>query len=187
MRRKDDEKERCIKQAVIKVNLDEGLQGASISKIAKLAGVSPATVYIYYENKESMLQDIYTEYSEEVFGYLLRRVDLSMGAPRVVELLVRGYYEYITNHKEEFSFIEQFSNCPSLVRRCSESGSMSTVYNLVAEMKRKHMVRNYNNDTLFAIIFHPVKAIAADDRRSESERDVLLQEIIGMVQDAILI
>jgi len=136
---------------------------------------------------ESMLQDIYTEYSEEVFGYLLRRVDLSMGAPRVVELLVRGYYEYITNHKEEFSFIEQFSNCPSLVRRCSESGSMSTVYNLVAEMKRKHMVRNYNNDTLFAIIFHPVKAIAADDRRSESERDVLLQEIIGMVQDAILI
>jgi AcrR family transcriptional regulator len=62
LRRKDDEKERCIKQAVIKVILDEGLQGASISKIAKLAGVSPATVYIYYENKESMLQDIYTEY-----------------------------------------------------------------------------------------------------------------------------
>ena len=50
MRRKDDDKEKSIKEAVVKLILQEGFHGTSISKIAKLAGVSPATVYIYYEN-----------------------------------------------------------------------------------------------------------------------------------------
>ena len=49
MRRKDDEKQRCIKNAVVQLILEEGFQGASVSKIAKSAGVSPATVYIYYD------------------------------------------------------------------------------------------------------------------------------------------
>ncbi len=75
MRRKDDEKERRIRHAVIELMLREGFNGTSIAKIARLAGVSPATVYIYYENKEEMLQDIYLEYSEEVFDYLLTGID----------------------------------------------------------------------------------------------------------------
>ncbi len=46
MRKRDDEKEKSIKEAVIKLILEEGFHGTSISKIAKVAGVSPATVYI---------------------------------------------------------------------------------------------------------------------------------------------
>ena len=51
MRRRDDEKERRIKDAVIELMLEEGFHGTSISKIARKAEVSPATVYIYYESK----------------------------------------------------------------------------------------------------------------------------------------
>ena len=91
MRKKDDEKERSIKDAVIKLILQEGFHGASISKIAKLAGVSPATVYIYFDNKENMLQDIYTEYSEEIFDYLLDRVDIKMTGQQLLEVLIRSY------------------------------------------------------------------------------------------------
>ena len=92
MRKKDDEKERNIKEAVIKLILEEGFHGASISKIAKLAGVSPATVYIYYENKENMLQNIYNEYSEDIFDYLLSCVDLKMNGQQLIEILIRSYY-----------------------------------------------------------------------------------------------
>ena len=59
-------KRRRIKDAVIELMLEEGFHGTSISKIARKAEVSPATVYIYYESKEDMLQNIYLEYSEEV-------------------------------------------------------------------------------------------------------------------------
>jgi AcrR family transcriptional regulator len=187
MRRKDDGKERCIREAVIKIILQEGFHGASISKIAKMAGVSPATVYIYYENKENMLQDIYSEYSEEIFGYMLDRINLGMGGHQMIEMLIRSYYNYILEHREVFSFVEQFSNCPSLASGCSGKKGICNIYYLISEMKRNHVVRDYNDDTLLAIIFHPVKAIAADDQKGEDERARILQEMIEIIQDAILI
>ncbi len=187
MRRKDDEKERCIKEAVIELILQEGFHGASISKIAKMANVSPATVYIYFDSKENMLQDIYSEYSEGIFDYLLNRVNRSMEGHQMVEMLVRSYYDYILEHREVFSFVEQFSNCPSLANSCSGKKGVCNIHSLIAEMKRDQIIKNYNNDNLLAIIFYPVKAIATDNHKSESERADLLQEMIKIIQDAVLL
>ncbi|SHI65488.1 TetR/AcrR family transcriptional regulator [Parasporobacterium paucivorans] len=188
MRKKDDEKEKSIKEAVIKLILQEGFHGTSISKIAKVAGVSPATVYIYFENKEVMLQDIYSEYSEEIFEYLLNRVNQEMRGRQLIEVLVKSYYNYIREHKEIFSFVEQFSTCPSLAGSCRvEIKGINNINNLIAEMKNNQVIRDYSNDNLLAIIFYPVKAIAVNNHKSESERAVLLQEMIQIIQDALLI
>ena len=43
MRRKDDDKQQRIKEAVIELILQEGFDGTSISKIARRAEVSPAS------------------------------------------------------------------------------------------------------------------------------------------------
>ena len=122
MRRKDDVKEKSIKEAVIKLILKEGFHGTSISKIAKEAGVSPATVYIYYENKEVMLRDIYIEYSEEIMDYLLSKLNNNTDGLQIVEILVREYYTYIQENDEIFHFVDQFSNCPALSNQCSRNG-----------------------------------------------------------------
>ncbi len=188
MRRRDDEKERSIKEAVIKLILKEGFQGTSISKIAKEAGVSPATVYIYFENKEIMLQDIYRQYSEEIFNYLLNRVHQEMEGRQLIEILIRSYYNYVQENEEIFHFVDQFSNCPSLASGCcSEINGMCKINHLIVEMKNKHIIKNYSNENLFAVIFYPVKSIAVNHRKTESERAALLQEMIQMIQDALLI
>lgn len=187
MRKKDDEKEKSIKEAVIKLILQEGFHGTSVSKIAKMAGVSPATVYIYYENKDDMLQEIYSEYSEEVYDYLVERVDRSMGGHQLIEVLIRSYYDYILENREIYSFVEQFSNCPSLANRCSGKKNICNIYSLINEMKRNQTIKEYSDEILLAIIFYPVKAIASDSKKNEEERDLLLQEMIRVIQDAILI
>lgn len=187
MRKKDDEKEKSIKEAVIKLILQEGFHGASISKIAKMAGVSPATVYIYYENKENMLQDIYSEYSEEVYDYLINRVNKNMGGQQLIEVLIRSYYDYILEHKEIYSFVEQFSNCPSLANRCSGKKNVCNIHNLMTELKQNKIIKEYSEEILLAIIFYPVKAIVVDSRKNEAEREILLQEMIKVIQNAILV
>ena len=96
MRKKDDEKVKSIKEAVIKLILQEGFHGTSVSKIAKMAGVSPATVYIYFENKEDMLHDIYLEYSEEIYDYLLDSIKRDMEGRQQIEVLIQKLlYLYI--------------------------------------------------------------------------------------------
>ena len=59
MRNKDLDKQNRIKEAMIQLILRDGIDGISMSKIAKEAGVSPATIYVYYESKEDMLSEVF--------------------------------------------------------------------------------------------------------------------------------
>jgi AcrR family transcriptional regulator len=187
MRRKDDEKEKSIKEAVIKLILQEGFHGTSISKIAKVAGVSPATVYIYYENKEIMLQDIYREYSEEIFEYLLSKVENSMDGEQVIEALARGYYRYIRDNGEIFHFVDQFSSCPALANQCLAEKGINNLNNLLVKMKEERVFKNFRNNNLIAIIFQPIKYIAINKCIGEDEQDELLKELISIVQNILIV
>jgi len=186
MRKKDDEKENSIKEAVIKLILQEGFHGTSISKIAKVAGVSPATVYIYYENKDAMLKDIYQEYSEDIFNHVLNRVHQDMCGQQLIEILVKSYYNYIKENEEIFNFVDQFSNCPSLANGCVGVKAISEMNQLILEMKRNEIIKNYSNENLFAFIFYPVKSIAVNKHKSPEEKEDLLQEMIEIIQVALL-
>ena len=187
MRRKDDEKEKSIKEAVIKLILEQGFHGTSISKIAKEAGVSPATVYVYYENKEVMLRDIYLEYSEEILDYLLGRLYKDMDGHELIDMLTRGYYTYIRENGEIFHFVDQFSNCPALANQCLGQKNISNLNTLLEELKSKNIIRNFRNDNLVAIIFYPIKSIAIKQCIGEFEQAKLLDEMITIIQDALLL
>ncbi len=186
MRKKDDEKARGIKEAVVKLILQEGFHGASISKIAKMAGVSPATVYIYFENKEKMLQEIYREYSDEIFAYMLDGASNGMDGHQLIEFLLRGHYNFILNHKEIFNYVEQFSNCPALAGGCSHKKGFAKINNLLDEMKKNRIIKDYSNEILAAMMFSPIKAIVADTKKSAAEREEQLQEMIKIIQEAVL-
>ncbi len=187
MRKKDDEKEKSIKEAVVKLILELGFHGTSISKIAKEAGVSPATVYIYYENKEIMLQNIYHEYSEEIFDYLLSKIYKDMNGHELIEMLARGYYTYIQENGEIFHFVDQFSSCPALASQCSEIRGIQNFNNLLEEMKEKRIFKDFRNDNLISILFYPVKSIAINQCIEEDEQVELLKEMIEIIQDALLL
>ena len=187
MRRKDDEKQKSIKEAVIKLILKEGFHGTSISKIAKEAGVSPATVYIYYENKEVMLQDIYREYSEDVFDYLLDKLNNCNNGEQIIEILVSEYYLYIKDNSEVFHFVDQFASCPALANQCSATNGINILNNLFDELKRKRVFKDFRNDNLRAILFYPTKSIVMNSCIDNNEKSEVLNELIKIIQDALLI
>jgi hypothetical protein len=186
MRKKDDEKQKSIKNAVIKLILAEGFHGTSMSKIAKEAGVSPATVYIYYENKDMMLKDIYLEYSEENFDYLLSKINKDMDGKALIETLILSYFYYIQDHKEEFHFVEQFSGCPALANQCGVKKAKCSLYSFFEEMKSKKVIKDFCNDNILAVMFSPVKEIATKHFDCEEQRSKALGEIIEIIQNAIL-
>jgi AcrR family transcriptional regulator len=186
MRRKDDEKEQRIKDAVIALTLTEGFDGTSISKIARRAAVSPATVYVYFDSKETMLREIYREYSEDVYGYLLHGVSETMDGAALIEALMRAYYGYMNEHQEVFSFVEQCSHCPTLAGCCTERRGVCRLFGLMREMKEQHVIRNYSDENLAAVLFYPVKAIALDRRAGEEEKELRLEELIRMIQRTLL-
>lgn len=187
MRKKDDEKLRNIKKAVIKLILEEGFHGTSISKIAKEAGVSPATVYIYYENKELMFQDIYLEYSEDILNYLLENITISMNGKELIKVLIKNYYSYINEHKDKFHFVEQFSSCPALTKQCEAIKGVTGIYDLLEDLKKNHIFKDICNENLWAVLFSPVKTISNYHCTLEEKREKMLDELIEILQDAVLL
>ncbi|WP_018306539.1 TetR/AcrR family transcriptional regulator [Desulfitobacterium hafniense] len=186
MRKKDDEKQRCIKNAVVQLILEEGFQGTSISKIAKAAGVSPATVYIYYENKDAMLRDIYQEYAEDTIQYLLQCLSPNMAGEEIIAKLIRRYYFFIVENKEVFHFIEQFSACPVLHSSCGSMKGPADLNQLLADLKKQQILNDFNNDNLYAILFSPVKMIAIKTCDSENTAMERLNELIYIIQKALI-
>ena len=185
-RRKDDEKQQSIKNAVVQLILEEGFQGTSISKIARIAGVSPATVYIYYDSKDAMLKDIYQECAEDAVHTLLECVHPGMGGPEIIAQLVRGYYEYILQNRETFYFIEQFSTCPALYNSCPARQETVCLNQLLTELKQKHIFNDFDNDNLYAVLFSPVKRIACRSCESGDVAADQLDELIRIVQKALI-
>ena len=61
MRIKDDNKKNAITKAVISLSNEIGFSNVSMSKIAKRAGVSSSTLYVYYENKDDMFSKVYAD------------------------------------------------------------------------------------------------------------------------------
>jgi AcrR family transcriptional regulator len=182
MRKKDDLKQKCIKEAVVQLILEEGLQGISISKIARAAGISPATVYIYYENKDTMLREIYTEYAEDMFQYVLRGISPDMGGKDIIAEIIRRYYNFIVENKEVYYFIVQYSSCPILNNSCGAMKGLKDLNQLLTELKDRHIISNYNNDNLYAVLFSTVEMIATKPCNMETDAADNLEELITMIQ-----
>ena len=186
MRCKDEEKAKSIKEAVIRLILQEGFYGTSVSKIAREAGVSPATLYIYYDSKEDMLREIYREYSEKISRCLLHGIQKEMEGRQLIRILVRRYYDYIRENADIFNFVDQYSHCPSLAGGCVEMQGLSGVVEMISLMKSRRIIRDYHTDTVLTFLFYPVKAIAVDRRKTETEKETLLEEMTGILQETLL-
>src|SRR4051794_31982456 len=72
MRVRDPEKEHAIREQALEMIVAQGFDGLSMQKLAKAAGVSPATIYIYYENRDdlivSLFRDVQARMAEETLA-----------------------------------------------------------------------------------------------------------------------
>ena len=59
MRTRDENKETAIREKALEMIVKHGFDGLSMQKLAKAADVSPPTIYIYYENREDLLRNLY--------------------------------------------------------------------------------------------------------------------------------
>lgn len=166
MRVKDDEKINRIYQAAIKVVNTDGFQGSSMSKIAKEADVSAATIYLYFDNKDDMINKLYMHLKEGIgHSYFSSDIELTPSKGTFRSLWI-NHFQYITNNPEEFYFLENFSNCPLITRVEKEkTADYCPVFEkLFEESKKVGLIRNLHNDFLHGLLFAPINHLVKKQR-----------------------
>ncbi|PFT95544.1 TetR family transcriptional regulator [Bacillus thuringiensis] len=114
MRTRDENKEQSIFDATISLTIEEGLQGLSMSKIAKRAKVSAATIYIYYANKEDLLDKVYVEVKKQLSRYMNAKLNSDMHSEQLIKQFLQNIYEFMKDYRSYMLFIEQYSMSPSI-------------------------------------------------------------------------
>jgi AcrR family transcriptional regulator len=186
MRTKDFDKQQRIKRAMVRLILEEGISGASISKIAREADVSSATIYVYYNSKEEMLAEVFRECSHDTYLFLKRRLSESMSAAELIEAIVRGYYDYSVENEEIFSFVEQCSRCPTLSGNVCEEECYCGIFDLLHAFQSRGEIRNYSDVNLNALLFAPVRFLSMQHRIPEDSRKEHLSELVDILQTLLI-
>ena len=71
MRTRDTNKEEIVKQKAIEMIVAQGVEGFGMNRLAKECGVSVATLYIYYSDKEDLIRKIGIEIGQNFFAKML--------------------------------------------------------------------------------------------------------------------
>jgi AcrR family transcriptional regulator len=112
MRTRDANKENSIREQAIRMVVKEGLDGFSMQKLAKAAGVSPATLYIYYKDRDDLINQIATEISLRLMESSLRGIHPKMSFADGMQVQWKNRLKFYLEHQLEIEFVEQIRYSP---------------------------------------------------------------------------
>lgn len=158
MRVKDDIKREAIISATVELVNEIGFASSSVSKIAKRAGVSPATIYIYFENKEDLIKSAYIEIKSCLGKAILEGFDAELPFVDAMRSIGKNLFRYIKSNREIFYFTEQFANSPyhdDEVKRKIDHlfEPVMSLLNQGIEMK---IIKDVPHELLLAHLFFPI-------------------------------
>ena len=171
MRTKDEEKQTALFEATVKTVNDVGFAAASVSKIAKQAGVSPATLYIYYSNKEDLLVSTYIDIEKNLSRAILKDFDPNLPIRDIMLNVWTAMSKYISDNAEHFRFTEQFSNSPyqELVNKEMIKQYYTPLIEVLERGIEQKIIKDVELDILAAFIIYPVMVLSKPNLCSEFE------------------
>ena len=110
MRVRDLKKEEAIRNKALELIAREGFDGLSMHKLARAAGVSPATIYIYYKNREHLLNMLYNHAQLKFTEISLKNFDPELSLEKGLWLQWKNRLKFITDYPVYYKFLEQFRN-----------------------------------------------------------------------------
>lgn len=112
MRIRDEKKELLIKQKAIEMIVKHGFDGLSMQKLARAAKVSPATIYIYFKDREDLIEAISVEEVNNMTERTLRGFSPDMPFEKGLKKQWDNRASYWLEHPVQARFMEQVRFSP---------------------------------------------------------------------------
>lgn len=164
---KHTDKRNEILGAALAIISEQGFHKAPMSMIANKAGVGAGTIYIYFENKDVLINEIYREVEKKVATAVQEGYSVSQPIKERFIYLWTALLRYFIKNPLHFRYIEQYHNSPYGVslRRDKVMGKTEGS-NILEELFKKGVSQQAIKDIpiimLFALAFAPLLSLARD-------------------------
>lgn len=166
MRIRDENKNDAIFSATIDLLNEIGFADISMSKIAKIAGVSSSTIYVYFENKDDMLKKTYLFVKQKMFESVGSIIEKGMPVKETLAVLMRGLLEHLLENKSYFLFSEQFDNSPFIERlglKNEVHNFMNLYHDYFNDAKESGILKKADTSLLIAYCYYPITFLAKEN------------------------
>ena len=188
IRKKDENKKEAIFEATISLLNEIGFYQISMSKIAKRAGVSVATIYVYFDDKDDMIRKLYLDVKNRVVSFAVKDLDIQKSIKENIEYSTRKLLDFIIEHKGYFLFVEQFLNSP-LIQNLSIEDNVAEagVFFKLFEMgKRDGVLKQVDDTLLMSFCYYPIMQLAKSYFEGNIDlSETVIKSILKMGWDAI--
>jgi len=158
MRYKDEAKQDAIIRATVKLVNQIGFVSSSVSKIAKEAEVSPATIYIYYQNKEDLLVSTYIDIKRKMSEVMLQDFDDKKPIKEIMRDFWFKTFDFISHNQGDFQYTEQFANSPysSLIDKAEVEKHFEPLFEVLKRGIQQKIIKDVVFPVLQIFIFYPI-------------------------------
>lgn len=151
-------KRAALLKATLNLVNSGGIQGASMAKVAKIAGVSPATIYLYFDCKQDLVCHLYltvkASFADAAFLDFNCEESLEISFKKIWFNMV--YYKM--THQEEASFLSQCDNTPIIEEKTRQDGLQFLVplFDLWLIGKRDGVLKDISPYLMYAYSIYPM-------------------------------
>ena len=158
MRLRDEHKERVIREKALQMMVKEGLEGFSMQKLAKAADVSPATIYIYFKDKEDLVTQLCKDAGKKMMDITFKNFDPSMSFSEGLKVQWINRANYCMKFPDQMHFLEQLRHSPygEKVSEMMGESFKKIMGDFVANAIRKKQLVKVPVEVYWSIAFAPL-------------------------------
>ena len=107
MRTRNEDKVQLVKQKAMEMLVADGLEGFSMNKLAKACGISVATLYIYYKDKDDLITQIGLEEGKRMADITMKDFTPDMSFAEGLRVQWKNRIKYVKGNSTGALFFEQ--------------------------------------------------------------------------------
>ena len=170
---KSIDKRIALIKATIELVNNNGFHATPMSKIAKMANVSPATIYLYFENKQDLVNQTYIEVKEAYTTYAFATYNLNMSVEEGFEIIWKRIAEFKLKEGENAMFLAQCDNTPMIDEPSRQEGikHLQPLLDLWARGKKEGIIKPMSDYLLYAYTINPLSFLIMSESRGAFKLD----------------
>ncbi len=167
-----DKRNALIKATIDLVN-NNGFHATPMSKIAKMANVSPATIYLYFENKQDLVNQTYIDVKAVYTKYAFETYTEDMSVEAGFELIWKRIADFKLKEGENAMFLAQCDNTPMIDEPSRQEGikHLQPLLDLWERGKKEGVIKSLSNYLLYAYTINPLSFLMMVQKRGAFQLD----------------
>ena len=164
---KSIDKRNALVKATIELVNNNGFHATPMSKIAKMAKVSPATIYLYFENKQDLVNQTYIEVKTKYTNYAFETYDENTSVELAFEVIWKRIADFKLKNPENSMFLAQCDNTPMIDEPSRQEGikHLQPLLDLWNRGKNEGIIKPMSDYILYAYAINPLSFLVISQKR----------------------